>query len=260
MTGARATRVLLTVMGVGALVMGAAAWLDRGDSGAEVVAGSIRHGQKTIDYRDVRVAIPADWHRSDMDGCEFRVEHWAAPQAHECGVGSGLAFYASATFDPAHGPGIVRQGNATGGDGSSWAGYVDAGDVVVYVAHTEREVVQQVLDSVRWMPGFDELDGPELITVDGGVRIVARTDMMISTHPLGDVVIGPFGVGMRGTATCFVPEANTNTGAEGTAVKIALEGGVAGYVPVEVTEPETGDQIRYLEQGQSFLRSRLPEC
>jgi hypothetical protein len=246
---------------VGALVVGAAAWLgSAGDTQAEVVAGSVRHGWKTIDYRDVRVAIPADWRRSDMDGCEFRFEHWAAPGTSDCGFGSGVAFYASATFDPANGPGIVRQGKANGGDGSRWGGYVHVDEFAVYVSHSERDLVQKVLESVRWMPGFDELDGPKLIAVDGGVGIVALTDVMISTHPLGDVVIGPFGVGMRGTATCFVPEANTNTGADGTAVKVALEGGVAGYVPVQITDPETGDRITYLEQPESLLRSRLPEC
>ena len=83
-----------------------------------------------------------------MDDCEFKFEHWAPLDSGACGRGSGVSFYASATFDPAHGPGVHRSDTA-GADEPSWGGYVGAGDVDVYVADDSRDLVLRVLDSVR---------------------------------------------------------------------------------------------------------------
>ena len=114
--------------------------------GAEVVAESPQAGWKTIQYHGVRVDIPSAWERTDMGGCEFEFEHWAPPGAADCGLDGGVAFYASATFDPAHGPGVRRTGDS---QGAAWGGYTEAGQFAVYVSDGDRAVVMQVLRSTR---------------------------------------------------------------------------------------------------------------
>jgi hypothetical protein len=97
------------------------------ESGAQVVTDtSASEGWKTIEYRGVRVDIPADWQRSDFGGCEFQFERWAPKGGPICGAGGdGVAFYVSAIFDPMYGPGI-RRGDPEA-DNAAWAGYAYAG-------------------------------------------------------------------------------------------------------------------------------------
>jgi hypothetical protein len=101
---------------------------------------------KAVEYHGVRVTVPGAWKRSDMQRCEFAFEHWAPPGAPACGRGTGVSFYGSATFDPAHGPGVRRGGRH---DSTRWNGYVSAGDYVVYVAAQDPTVVRDILASVR---------------------------------------------------------------------------------------------------------------
>lgn len=100
-------------------------------------------GWKTIAYRSVRVDIPATWQRVDTGDCEFGFEHWAPPGALRCDVDRGLAFYASATFDTGHEPGL----RAT--DHHRWGGYTYAGDLAVYAAGPDRDAVRRVLTSAH---------------------------------------------------------------------------------------------------------------
>ena len=75
--------------------------------------------------------------------------HWEPPDAAACARGGGVAFYASATFDPVHGPGVRRAG-VTGADASpAWGGYVVIGDFAVYASDNRRDVVQNILGSTR---------------------------------------------------------------------------------------------------------------
>jgi hypothetical protein len=142
-------QALLAIIALAALVL---LLLDRvmGQDGAEVVADSAsRRGWKTIEYRGVRVDIPQDWERSDRDDCEFHFEHWGPLESAGCYSDEGVAFYSSATFDPAHGPG-VRHADPRGARGSPWGGWTSGGDDYdVHAADPEREVVKEVLDSVR---------------------------------------------------------------------------------------------------------------
>jgi hypothetical protein len=103
-------------------------------------------GWKTVEYQGVEVEIPAGWTKADMTGCEFKFERWTPPGMPACSPDGGVAFYGSATFDPAHGPGI-RHGGLN--DSPAWAGYVYAGHYAVYVAHDDRQLVQHVLGSAR---------------------------------------------------------------------------------------------------------------
>ena len=148
MTTARAARLLLPAVVCAGLLAGGFLWYAaERDPHAEVVTeSSTRDGWQTIDYKGVQVDIPASWEPTDMAGCEFRFEHWAPPDVPECGLGGGVAFYASATFDPAHGPGVRRTDSA---DGPTWGGYADAGDFAVYASDDDRDLVQRVLSSAR---------------------------------------------------------------------------------------------------------------
>jgi hypothetical protein len=130
-----------------AIVAGALSWYSsRHQGGAEVVAESPQSGWKTIRYEGVRVTIPVAWERSDRGDCEFQFEFWAPPNSDDCEQAGGVAFYGSATFDPAHGPGVVRVQNRTEPD---WGGYTYAGEFAVYVSDDDRDIVQRVLKSAH---------------------------------------------------------------------------------------------------------------
>jgi hypothetical protein len=138
-------RLLALVVVCISLLCGAVLWfVTVHHDGAQVVAESPQPGWKTIDYRGVRVDIPSTWDRTEMSGCEFGFEHWAPPDAADCGRDGGVAFYAAATFDPSHSPGIRRSEDSRG---VTWGGYAYAGEFAVYVSDADREVVKRVLDS-----------------------------------------------------------------------------------------------------------------
>lgn len=116
-----------------------------------VDTGGAPAGWKTIEYEGVRVDIPASWARVDRSDCEFGFERWAEPDETGCEtVGDGVSFYASATFDPRHGPGLRHHDPPV--DGAAWAGYVYAGDHAVYAAGDDRAVVSAILRSARATP------------------------------------------------------------------------------------------------------------
>ena len=97
---------------------------------------------KTIEYRGVRVAVPAAWERVDNARCAFTFPRWAPPQSPPCDVGRGVTFSLSAVFCPAHGPGL-RAGSG------AWGGYEFAGDYAVFARDTDRVRVRKMLDSAR---------------------------------------------------------------------------------------------------------------
>lgn len=116
-------------------------------SAAPMIATSevpkVRDGWKTVDHDGVQVDVPADWARTETTGCEFTFVQWAPPGSPRCRLTVGVVFYSAATFDPAHRPGVRQEKDKT------WAGYVFAGDLAVYAAGTDRELVQDVLDTAR---------------------------------------------------------------------------------------------------------------
>ena len=128
------------------LAVGLGFYATRG-SGAEVVDESAGPtGWKTIEYEDVRVDVPGSWERWDTDGCEFQFERWGPPGLPPCEADAGVAFYGSATFDPAHRPG-VRRTEASGAEAGDWGGYVYAGDFAVYASDDDPDVVEGILRS-----------------------------------------------------------------------------------------------------------------
>ena len=135
------------VLAVAGSTLVAAALASCGDPQSQAATDPSAAGWKTVEYRGVRVEVPADWTRTDMEPCEFQFERWAPPELPACGPGAGVSFYASAIFDPAHGPGIRHDEAAN--DAGDWAGYVYAGDVAVYAADDDRRLVQHVLRSAH---------------------------------------------------------------------------------------------------------------
>jgi hypothetical protein len=82
-----------------------------------------------------------------MSDCEVRFANvWAPPNVTGCSWAGGLAFYNSATFDPALGPGVQHVSSS---DEPEWGGYTTVGSVVVYASDDSQQVVQRVLDSAR---------------------------------------------------------------------------------------------------------------
>ena len=156
-TASRSVRLLVLVGVCAALVIAALIWFrPPADRPSEMVVHApvpasespVRQGWKTIDSRGVRLDVPSAWARLDMTDCEFQFEQWAPPDVGPCGLEGGAAFYRSATFDPAHGPGVRRTAKKRAG-AALWGGYVYAGDYAVYVSDTDRDLVREVLDSVR---------------------------------------------------------------------------------------------------------------
>jgi len=112
-----------------------------------VAADPSADGWKTIEYQGVQVDIPAGWIRADMSACEFQFERWTPPELPACSPDGGVAFFASATFDPARGPGLWHDDSAK--DGAAWMGYVYVDDFAVDAAGDDRSVVQHVLKSAH---------------------------------------------------------------------------------------------------------------
>lgn len=98
----------------------------------------------TVEHQGVSVELPLAWVELDRSGCEFDFTVYGPEASDPCRPEQNLAFYASATFDPAYGPGIHRNP-----DGDGWGGYTYVDDTVVWVTATERDVVERVLDSAR---------------------------------------------------------------------------------------------------------------
>lgn len=102
---------------------------------------------QTIEHGGVQVDVPATWERMDTDSCEFEITRWGDPAVSPCEFEDAVTFYGSALFDPAHGPGVVRDAD----DGAvTWSGYVYAGDYAVYVFdNDDRQLVRNILASAR---------------------------------------------------------------------------------------------------------------
>lgn len=106
----------------------------------------------------------------------------------------------------------------------------------------------------------DGLGATSATDVDpGSVVVVAVRDSAVTTSPLGDVGVGSLAVGDEATAICLVARAVTNIGAEGSAVRVQLDG-ATGYAPVRITDPETGKGVSFVRQSERWLQARLRAC
>lgn len=130
-----------------AVVTLAGLWLARAGDASPTPGDASKGGWQTIEHEGLLVDVPSTWQRTDTSGCEFEIPRWGDPAVSPCAFRDGVTFYASATFDPAHGPGVVR--SLTDGE-VTWSGYHGAGDFVVYVfEHADQRQVRAILASVR---------------------------------------------------------------------------------------------------------------
>jgi hypothetical protein len=110
--------------------------------------GTTDDGWQQVTYRGVDLEVPPGWRRLDMKGCEFTFERWGPANLDPCSNDAGLWFHASATFDPATGPGVHKAPKSAHLPDGGWAGYVTRGDLVVDVADPDQAVVRRILQSV----------------------------------------------------------------------------------------------------------------
>lgn len=144
-TARRGTWLLVGVVCALVLAVGVGWYASRAPRAEVVDEGTVGTGWKTIEYQDVRVNIPADWERLGRGDCEFEFERWGPPGTPACESGASVTFF-DAPFDPTHGPG-VRRNDAD--ELADWAGYTDVDDIVVYASDDDRNVVEDILNSVE---------------------------------------------------------------------------------------------------------------
>lgn len=100
---------------------------------------------QTVEHEGALVEVPGNWERLDTSSCEFQRVRFGPRNGDPCLTHvEGLSFYGSATFDPAHGPGVV-----TGGAGLLQSAYVYAGEWVIYAQMEDPIKLRQVLGSAR---------------------------------------------------------------------------------------------------------------
>ena len=117
-----------------------------------------RHEFKPVEFEGVTVNVPGNWYALDTSSCEFAWTRYAPFGVDPCTYdGPGLAFYGSATFDPASRPGQIVYENGIEGLSS---GYVYADEWAVYVQDEGPFGAMNILASVR----TNEADWPELFT------------------------------------------------------------------------------------------------
>ena len=94
---------------------------------------------------------------------------------------------------------------------------------------------------------------------NGGVRVQARQDVILSDHPLGDVVVGDLERGAEVTAVCFVRNAQSNAGRFGSAIKVTT-GDLEGYAAVTDFPEDLADRESTFDLDPETLSDRLPAC
>lgn len=147
MTRHARTRLLVALV-ASALVVAVVVWsllVDR--SRSHVVGDETRPGWKTVELDRVRVDVPQTWERTSRAGCEFEFERWAPRSDSGCNGHVGVSFFASATFDAAQLPGVLRRWHD--GSWSGWGAHTEAGDLAVDVIGPDRALVRRVLATVR---------------------------------------------------------------------------------------------------------------
>jgi len=100
-------------------------------------------GWHTVEHEGLLVDIPGGWGRLDTSSCEFEMVKYGPSGSDPCAYDDeSLNFYASATFDAAHGPGLRSEEG-------QWAGYVYTGDWAVYATIADLDQARRVLGSAR---------------------------------------------------------------------------------------------------------------
>ena len=115
-------------------------------------------GWHTVEHEGVLLDIPGGWHELDTSKCEFGFARFGPTDADACTFDhEGLGFYASASFDPKHGPGVLEE------EEGGWGGYVYAGDWAIYATVSDPDRARRILASAR-------LEGQEAPDLSAGWR------------------------------------------------------------------------------------------
>ena len=115
-------------------------------------------GWHTVEHEGVLLDIPGGWHELDTSKCEFGFARFGPADADACTFDhEGLGFYASASFDPKHGPGVLEE------EEGGWGGYVYAGDWAIYATVSDPDRARRILASAR-------LEGQEAPDLSAGWR------------------------------------------------------------------------------------------
>ena len=111
----------------------------------------------TVEHEGVLLDVPGEWHELDTSDCEFGFARFGPADADACAFDhEGLAFYASATFDPKHGPGVLRRKRAAGAATSTPA--------------TGRSAATAATGSTRRILASARLEGQEAPDLSAGWR------------------------------------------------------------------------------------------
>lgn len=148
-TARRGTWLLVGVVCALVLAVGVGLYASRAPRAEVVDEGTARTGWKTIEYQEVRVDIPSDWERLDRGDCELsEPERWGPPRTPACGwSGAGVEFF-DFPVEFTHGPGRpVRRNDAD--ELADWGGYTETKKMDVYASDDDRNVVEDILNSVE---------------------------------------------------------------------------------------------------------------
>jgi hypothetical protein len=104
-------------------------------------------GWQTVVHDDVSVDLPGDWQSFTCDFDGFTSEIYGPTRDDACGFGTYVAFYASATFDPADLPGVITTGR--GPENGTWGGYVYAGQYAVSASTIDADLTRHLLATAR---------------------------------------------------------------------------------------------------------------
>jgi hypothetical protein len=113
----------------------------------------------TVEHDGVLVDVPGEWVRLDTSSCDSQEVRFAPTDVDPCNYAEeGLAFFTSASYDPAVAPGDIVEN-----PGPAKFGYVRAEDWVVSVQTVGPVDVRRILGSVREA-------GQEAPDLSGGFR------------------------------------------------------------------------------------------
>jgi hypothetical protein len=169
---------------------------------------------QTVTHEDARAEIPGDWRKFTCDFDGFESEIYGPSEKDACGFGTYLAFYGSATFDPANMPGEI-----TGTDSSG--GYVYAGDWAVSSSTPDRDLTRRILASAR-VDGAPEIDG-SFWGSHAGVDLRAEVPVRWGLGP--DAQLNDFAICAVAGVRDDPPETAGQPGARSTWVEVDFVGG-----------------------------------
>ena len=136
MAGSMRIRVMALAAACVAVLVGYLIWIQPSDGSAD---------WKTVEFRGVRVEIPAQWEASKLKDCSQG--RWGPADAVTCDGTDGVEFVGSNSDLYGSASDGVRKDNTYARP--HWTGVADVSDLHVIAFSFDRDVVDRVLNSVR---------------------------------------------------------------------------------------------------------------